>query len=837
MTTETVAIPGILAGVGAVVQTPCTHCGLTVPPGLIEPGAERHFCCHGCATAYEVIHGCGLDRYYRLRESTPGAPVKSTGKKYSEFDDAVFQGLYWRDMGGTLRSVDLFLEGVHCAACVWLVEKLPSVVKGVVEARLDVRRSMVRVVWDSSLVTLSRVAGVLDSLGYAAHPARDSTARGLRRVEDRRHLIRLGVAGACAGNVMLLAFALYAGLFDTMEEQYRHLFRWMSMGFSVLSLAWPGRVFFRGAWAAIITRTMHLDLPISLGLAAGAVAGIVNTLRGTGEIYFDSLSVLVFALLIGRWIQHRQTRWAGDAVELLFSLTPTSARLVENGTVREVSIESVRIGQIVEVRAGDSVPVDGDVTEGSSEVDQSILTGESRPVPVVVGDGVCAGAVNLSGLLRVRVGATGPGTRAGKLMRLVEECSRRRAPIVRLADRIAGYFLGGMVTLAAITAVVWLRLEPARALDNAAALLIVTCPCALGLATPLAMTVAIGRAARRGVLVKGGDALQQLAKAPHLPGTIFLDKTGTITQGRLSLATWIGDEESKPLAAAVEARSSHPIARALVRDLAEGLSAAGSATASRSDAPPPLPVTAVETMGGGIAGVAAGHEVLVGSPAFVRGRGASIDAPMELAEQEVLDRGLTPVLVAVDGRVDAVAGLGDAVRPEAREAVASLKGLGWRVAVLSGDHPDLVRRVGRELGIDDKDLRGGVSPEAKLVEVQSAHGTVVMVGDGVNDAAALAAASVGIAVHGGAEASLAAADIYLSRPGLSAVAEVVVGARRTMRTIRVNLGVSLVYNAVAAALAVTGVISPLIAAVLMPASSLTVLALSFRARAFRAGGV
>lgn len=810
-------------GAAAAPATPaCDHCGLPVPAGLVEAGAERQFCCRGCRTAYEVIHGCGLERYYRLREAdgAEAAPAKGTGARYGQFDDPTFDALYCREVDGGLKQAELLLEGVHCAACVWLVERLPKVVPGVVESRLDLRRALVRVTWDPARVKLSAIGRTLDSLGYAPHPARDASARSVRRIEDRRHLVRLAVAGACAGNVMLLALALYAGVFDAIEPQYVALFRWTSMLISLVSLAWPGSVFFRGAIAALRTRTVHLDIPIALGLAAGGLWSVVSTIRGEGEIYFDSLSVLVFALLVGRFIQHRQQRWSADALELLFSLTPSSARLVdEAGTVREVPIEAVGRGDTVEVLAGESVPVDGVVVRGRSTIDQSLLTGESRPVSVREGDSVSAGAVNLSERLHVRVEATGEDTRVGRLMRIVERCAAERAPIVRMADRIAGWFLAGMIALAAVTLGVWLAIEPTAALGHAAALLIVTCPCALGLATPLAVTVALGRAAQRGILIKGGDPLEQLSR----PGTIFLDKTGTITQGRTALVRWHGDDDARLLAASLESASSHPIARAIV--------------AAVADARLPAPESAAETTGRGITGRVGGREVAVGSPAFIRGLGAEAPAWLDDVEREILRDGLTPVLVAVDGRIVAAAALGDPIRPDAAASIAELRRLGWRVGILSGDHPEVAQAVARAVGVDPEEARGGLTPEDKLAAVRDAgarggDGPVVMVGDGVNDAAALAAATVGIAVQGGAEASLSAADVYLNRPGLAPILELLTGSRRTLGVIRRNLAASLVYNGVAATLAVTGVITPLIAAVLMPASSLTVLTLSYRSRTF-----
>lgn len=795
----------------------CTHCGLDVPDGLVRDDEAKQFCCEGCRAAHAIISGCGLDRYYALRDAEvargAAGPAKVSGRKYAEFDDPVFRQMHARAVGGGTVSTELFLEGVHCAACVWLLEKLPSILPGVVEARLDLRRAILAVSWTDSRVPLSTIARAIDSLGYPVHPARGLEVRRARAAEDRRMLVRMGVAGACAGNVMLLAFALYAGLFDAIEPQYLRTFRGVSMGITWISLAWPGMVFFRGALGALRVRTVNLDVPIALGLLAGAIWGTLNTFRGVGEVYFDSLSVLVFALLVGRFIQHRQQRWSADAVELLFSLTPTSAHLVEEGGVRDVPIEAIKQGDLVEVRAGDSFPIDGAVLQGTSEVNESLLSGESRPVRRGTGDRVAAGSVNLSATLRVRVEATGEHTRVGALMRMVEEAGRRRAPIVRLADRIARWFVLGMLALALGTGVVWAYVRPEVAIENAVALLIVTCPCAAGLATPLAMVVSIGRAAGRGMLIKGADAVERLAQ----PGAIVLDKTGTITQGRLGLVRWEGDVQARPLVAALEAASSHPIARALVRDLGV------------EQAVPALDVH--QTTGGGIEGRVRGRRVAVGSPAFVRAIAShgTGDAAWEAA---LVAQSLTPVLVAVDGTVVAGVGLGDPIRGDAQASIDHLRAAGWDVRILSGDHPQVVSSVAAALGVPQAE--GGVSPEGKLARVRELAklGPVVMVGDGVNDAAALAAAGVGVAVHGGAEASLAAADAYLSREGLAPLVELLDGSKRVLHVIHRNLGVSLFYNVGAAALAMSGHIHPIVAAILMPLSSLSVLTLSFRSRTF-----
>jgi Cu2+-exporting ATPase len=713
-------------------------------------------------------------------------------------------------------TAELFLEGVHCVACVWLIEKLPELEAGVLEARLDLGRSLVRVTWSEQAIPLSRVARALDRLGYVPHPAKGAGARDARRREDRAFLSRIAIAGALSGNAMLLAGAMYFGIFSGMEREFEQLFRWLSMGLAATSLAWPGRVFFRGAMVALRTRTRHLDLPIAIGLLAGMAISVVNTLRGSGEIYFDTISTLTFLLLCGRWIQHRQQRSATDAVELLYSLTPARARLWEAGITREAPIDAVAAGAIVEVRAEESFPADGEIIEGATSVDQSILTGESLPVAVGVGQRVSAGSVNLSERVLVRVEAAGAETRVGRLMRLVEESALRRAPIVTAADKVAGWFVGAVIALAAITLGVWLLIAPGEAVGHALALLIITCPCALGMATPLAVTAAIGRAARRGIMIKGGEVLERLTE----PGTMLLDKTGTITEGRQRLVHWEGDESVKPAVAALEARSSHPVARAL----AEALGASS------------LAVSDVEQrQGEGISGVVAGERIDVGSAAYVLDQlGCGHGAWARDAVSAAAEAANTPIVVARSGRVVAVAALGDGIRSDARRAIEMLRRDGWSVRILSGDEPRVVRAVAARLGIDASDAIGGASPEDKIgaVEEALARGPVVMVGDGVNDAAALARATVGVAVSGGAEASLAAADVYMRLAGLLPIVELCRGSRRAVRTIHTNLGVSLAYNALAVGITMLGLVNALTAAVIMPLSGLTVLTIALRARTF-----
>ncbi len=805
--------------------TYCDHCNLPVPSGLIEPENEHQFCCNGCKSVFDVLHGAGLTGYYAVRDAIdPDAqPAASTSSSYEELDDPAFQSACVDNLPGGYAQTDLLLEGMHCAACVWLIERLPTVLEGVVESRANIRRRTATVRYQPDQVKLSQVAKALDKLGYAAHPARGAAAREARAKEDRKFLIRVGVAGAIAGNVMLLAIALHGGALEGISESWSNTFRYYSMALGVLSLAWPGRVFFKGALAALRTRVAHLDIPIALALAAGGIWGSINTIMGRGEIYFDSLSVLVFLLLVGRWIQHRQQRSASDHVELMLTLTPTNATKVnDNNTTSRVPIEAIEVGMLVEVQAGGSIPADGVIESGATNLDTSFLTGESRPIPAVPTDQVIAGATNLRSPIRVRVSAVGDSTRAAKLMQLVASASADKAPIVQFTDRIAARFVIIVIALASITLAYWTYASSlSTGIEYATALLIVTCPCALGLATPMAMSIAMGRAAKHGILVKSAAAIETMATKKANPASIVLDKTGTITQGKTRIVESTCDQQQLIYAASIESHSNHPIARAICD------AAAHQQLLEATDI--------TQQLGQGIAGTINTHRIHIGSPAYIQSItpiDQQIDHQTEHTITQYLDQALTPIVILIesDSPKLAVLGIGDPIREDSASAIQSLRDYNWTPSLCSGDHPQIANAIARQAGITQ--AIGAISPEGKAAHINELKSNttspVVMVGDGVNDSAALASADVGIAVHGGAEASLQAADIYLTKQGLAPIITLISLANHTMRTIHMSLIFSILYNGFAAILAMTGIINALIAAILMPISSLTVIAMSSR---------
>jgi Cu2+-exporting ATPase len=786
---------------GPTAQTLCTHCATPVPAGLVEADSETQFCCEGCRAVYQTITGCGLADYYRLRAmgDETAAPVATIGGSYASFDTDAFAALYVTNVG-TNRQIELVLEGVTCGACIWLIEKLPEVLGGVVEARLNLRAASVRVTWDPNQITLSKIANLLSRFGYAPHPAKGVDKTMLVRKQERRMLIDIGLAFALMGNLMLISVALYAGWAGNMDDAMTRFFRWLSVMLGVTSLAVPGRCFFVNAYRSIVHRAANLDLPIAIALVAGGVGGILNVALDHAETYFDSLSMLVFLLLVGRYIQHRQQRRADAAVELLFSMMPSTVHVERDGAIVDLPGEALVVEDRVEVRSGELVPGDGVILRGESTIDQALLTGESEPVEVSAGSSVFGGSLNRGRTIFVQLSAVGKQTRVGKLMELVEQGLSEKPAAMRFADRIGRWFIPGVCIAAAITFLIWVPTSFTAAIDHSVAMLIVTCPCVLGLATPLTMSVALGQLARRKILVKSAAALEQLAQT----GVMAFDKTGTLTEGSPSVVSYTGDTRYQPIIAAIESRIEHPIARA-IRD------------AYLDPTFDPRDVSEVsEPSHGGVSATYRGERILVGSSAFLKKQGITFGN--EVASVR------TCVSVAADGKVVARIALEDRVRADAAAAVKSLTKMDWSVSMLSGDLEPVASRVGREFGITSDHVHGQTSPEEKLawIRAQQAQGrAVVMIGDGVNDAASLAAADVGVGVRGGAEATLAAADVYIATPGVMPLVDLIRTARRTMQIVRRNFAITLFYNVVAGALAITGVMNPLIAAIIMPLSGLT----------------
>lgn len=807
----------------------CHHCGLPAPDPIHRDVLA--FCCNGCRGAYELIGGWGLEDFYQLRQSNHSSRVGEFASRFDDLDRPELLGLSapMPVDGSTIDSGDaarlmqsrLSISGLHCAACLWLLERAPVRVDGWHSARVRMQSRTIDITFDPGKIPLSQIAIVLDQLGYHVAPLAKDGGDEAAETHRRQFLVDIAVAGFCAANAMWLAIALYAGSFTGIDPGHAFAFRVAGVLLGCVAIIFPGRVFFRSAMASIRTRTPHMDLPVSIGLLAGLGGSLYGLMDGQRDVYFDSIASLVFFLLVGRWFQMRFQRRAGDEVADLVRLTPAVAtRRDDDGQTKRVSANDLAIGDVVVVAAGESFPVDGTVIAGSTKVDRSLMTGESRPVNAAVGDQVTAGTDNMVGSVDVRASAVGRLTSLAKMTEAVTEAASQRTAVVQLANRIGGVFVVVVLALAMATGVIWYQRDPAVVIDRVVALLIVACPCALALATPLAIAASIGQLAKRRVLVRSGESLERISR----PGVIFFDKTGTLTRGHMRVVCWEGDETTLSIAASAEAEQTHPIAAALKRYAKESLND------NRE-----IHWRSIETIAGcGIRAITeAGQECLIGNRRHIGDIALGNFADSISA---IVDRGQSPILVAIDGDLRGVFSVQDQIRDESMGLVRWLKKNRWRVCILSGDATSTARRVAGELGIEPECVYAEQTPQQKLgvIRQASVSSTVVMVGDGLNDASALAAADVGIALGarcrselaspgGAAGTSLSAAPVVLAGGTLEGIKAFILMAKNARRIIARNFAISLIYNVLAVGLAMAGWINPLIAAVFMPVSSLTVI--------------
>ncbi len=813
----------------------CAHCGLTVPPalGVSDPA----FCCSSCRTVYGILQDSGLDAtYYRLKESAPASgrlrppPVGTPESLLQELDSPDFLEQHAAPLDGGSFRTELYVDGVHCAACVWLVERLPEHVDGVYSARLNLARGRLSLTWHPEEVALSDIARWLARFGYPVQPrvpegAMGGVAQSGASRAERQLLIRVGVAWAIAGNIMLLAFALYGGL-DLDMTGLGSAARWLSLALALPAVIYGGSVFFRRAWASVrlaararSLRHIHMDTPISAGILTGFGYSAWATISGQGEIWFDSITVLIAALLTARWLQLRAQRLAGDTSDRLLALLPSVARRVfDGGRTERVRSGDLESGQLVRVQPGELIPVDGTVDEGESHVGHAVLTGESRPIVVRPGTAVFAGTINETSPLTVRVARTGDQTRIGSLISWASEPGGppvgASGPLSRVvsgrnilhtADALGGWFSITVLVLAGASALVWSFLDPARAVSHVVALLVITCPCALGMATPLALAVGLGRAARRGLFIKGESVLERATTIT----AVVLDKTGTITEGAMRVDAFEGAAGALERAASVEAGLAHPIARAFTA-WADGRQL-HAATEVRH-----VPSTGVEAR-------VAGRRVRVGRPAWILETAAVPDA-LQGASERMAEGGRTPIAIELDGTLAAVVAITDPLRPDARSTVDWLSRRA-DVWICSGDDMATTLHVADLVGIPGDRAIGAATPGRKkqLVETLQQQGHhVLVVGDGVNDTPALRAAHIGLAVADGSAASRMAAHVHVTRPGLGAARDLLQHSEGVLHVVRRNLAFSLAYNVVGAGAALAGLVTPLFAAVAMPVSSFIV---------------
>lgn len=790
------------AGPGAGrVTAACPHCGTAVE------GLEDVFCCNGCAHAWEIIHGAGLEDYYRRREALPPRPASGQGG---------WQTVPVRTDGEGRAECALQIDGLRCAACVWVTEQVLTSMPGVESAHVSYATGRSRVRWDADVTDLPALAATIEALGY--RPRMLGTADRW----DRGLLLRLGFAGFATMNIMLLSASVYAGWASGMEARFLALFQWTSLILATPLTLWAAGPFFSGAVAGLRRRVLHMDLPIALAIAVLYGHAFVVTITRSGDGYLDSLGMLITLLLAGRVLESHGRRRTADAALSLAASVPLEARRIDpDGTVTFVPTAELVAGDRVAVGAGQELPADGVVMAGRASVGMALLTGESRPTQVGIGGDVFAGTVIHDGAIEVEVRAVGEDTTLQAMADQVRDAADRPVRLT-LADRMAPWFTGITLAVAGLTGVGWwLVVGLDAAIPVAVAVLVVACPCALALSHPLIASAGIGAIARRGLLIRSPDALERLAEV----NAVALDKTGTVTGGSIRVVA--ATDEILRLAAGLERYSTHPIARAILEAAVE------------RGIPLPAADELQETVGVGVSGRLDGRWLTIGATGAERVVLQEwADGPPAWSRNEA-DRDIgAHELQAYRSGVEGGGGgprthggrpigdilLEDRARSDSRTAIDQLHALGLEVTILTGDDATRGEPVSEVVGADH--LKAGMTPEQKsewLHAGTSAGSRILFAGDGMNDGPGLTAAHIGIAMGSGAASSILVADGVIASDSISPIAPAIGIARRARAAIRTAQRRSVAYNVIAVTAAAAGLVNPLVAAVLMPLSSSLVL--------------
>jgi Cu2+-exporting ATPase len=802
-------------GTAAASPLACFHCGEPVPTGVslvvAIDGAARPVCCIGCRAAAELIRDAGLGDYYRFRTAAGPRPEREPDDVWSTYDrPEVRDPLLARE--GEAATVNLLLEGMRCAACSWLVDQRLAQLPGIVRANVNPATARAQIRFEPARVGLAAVLRAIAELGYRPHVLGAEDTLEVATRERRTALKRLAVAGMGMMQVMMIAGSLYVGATDGMDPVIREYLRVISLVMSVPVAFYAGWPFLVGAVRGLRARHVGMDVPVAGAIVSAFAMSTWNTFTGRGDVYFDSVTMFIFLLLLGRYLEMVARHRAGSTTEALMRLVPaTAVRIVAGSRVR-VPVATLKALDRVLVATGECFPADGRVAAGDTEADESLLTGESRPVAKPVGSLAIAGSLNVGPPVELEIAAVGQSTVLAGIVRLLERAQTERPHVARLADRAATWFVGRVLVGALVVCGAWLVIDPSRAFEATLAVLVATCPCALSLATPTAITAATASLARRGLLVTRADALEALARATD----VVFDKTGTLTLGRprlervAVLAAGERPETCLALAAALERASAHPLAHAF-----DGIPAAPAARACVH-------------AGHGVEGKVDGRRLRIGTAAFVAGVAGT--APPALPEASAY-------LGGEDGWRAAFT-FGDEPRPEAAAVVAELRRLGLEVRIASGDHAPAVESAARAFGV--RDWRARLLPEQKLAwigELRAAGRRVLAAGDGINDAPTLRAADVSVAMGTGSSLAQASADLVALHGDLGTLPLAVRTARRATAIVRQNLAWAAIYNLVALPVAALGLVPPWLAAVGMSASSLLVVLNALRLSAAPAAPV
>ncbi|MEM0551520.1 MULTISPECIES: heavy metal translocating P-type ATPase [Aeromonas] len=795
-------------------MTGCFHCGEPVPANsgysLEIKGIVRPMCCPGCQAVAETIMECGLASYYdhRTAPGIKGELVPEELAALTHYDLAEVQQEFVTDSGTgreTTREIQLTVEGLTCAACAWLIERHLMTLSGLRYINVNTTTHRARIKWDPAQLSLSDILKGFAKIGYRAYPFQTHQQEALYAKEVRSYMFRLALAGLGSMQVMMCAVALYMDLFISVEDEFMVYFKWISLLLSTPIMIYSAQPFYINAWRSLKQGHLSMDVSVSLALIGAFIASMWATVFNTGEVYYDSITMFVFFLLLGRFLELRARRKASESSSNLARLVPIMATLIDQDGEREVAAKTLQVGDRVRVLAGATLPADGVIVAGEASLNEAMLTGEQLPLFKQCGDLVYAGTINTDAPLQIRVTHRIEESRISQIMRLQDHALDDKPAIAQMADQLSRHFILVLLIIAAAVWTFWHFHQPEQAFWIALAVLVATCPCALSLATPTALTSATANLTRNGILLRRGHVLDILTKANR----IVMDKTGTLTTGeiRLSATTVMGTLDADrcfSIARALETQSEHPIARAfrLPADEVALLPQASEIT----------PV-----IGHGITGLVDGVRYRIGSASW-----------LGIESDDNAQHGLA-IYLADEQQLLARFDLDDTLRPDAKALIDAFKAAGLQTTILTGDSSSQADEIARTLGVDE--LVKGVTPDGKLayLKAREAEGEIsIMVGDGINDAPVLAGAHASFAMAGGTDLAKNSADAILLADDLSRLLDARRLALRTRKIIIENFTWSIGYNLLVLPLAACGWLPPYLAAAGMSLSSLIVVTNSMR---------
>ena len=783
----------------------CFHCGLPVLTGEAFTAAvlqqPRVFCCPGCQAVAQAIIAGGLESYYQHRSEPSANPEALPGVLPDELLLLDRQDIQkpFVSITDNISETKLLIEGITCAACGWLIEKHLKTLPGVIDSSLNLSNHRLHVRWDAEQLPLSELLKTIRHIGYAAHPWQPDTVSEKMQADNRRALRKLGVAGLLWMQVMMASMATWPEFNLDLSMAMDRLLRWTSLILTTPIVFYCSSEFFHGALRDLRTRHLTMDVSVSLAIAGAYAAGVWSTLTGHGDLYFDAAGMFALFLLSGRYLERRARERTSAATTQLVNLLPASClRLTADGNSERILLSELALGEHLLVPPGSLIPADGCILTGQSSVDESLLTGEYLPLTKVPGDTVVAGTLNVEGPLTIEVLALGEETRLSAIVRLLERAQNLKPRLAELADTVAQWFLISVLLIAAVVGIIWWYIEPARAFWIVLSLLVATCPCALSLATPTALTAATGSMHKLGLLITKGHFLESL----HKVDTVIFDKTGTLTEGKLTLKSIqpcadLNEQDCLELAAALESHSEHPIARAFGRTV--------------------IAASNVSSMPGlGLEGSVNQRQLRIGRPDYVSALGNYPTPAMPSEQGQWLLLGDTQQALAWFA-------LDDQLRTDAPALLKACHARGWKVLLLSGDSSPMVQQIAQQLDIED--ARGGLTPDDKLAVLNTLHAEgrhVLMLGDGVNDVPVLAAADISIAMGSATDLAKTSADAILLSNRLSSLVSALGVAKHTRKIIIENLAWATLYNGLIIPFAALGWVTPGWAALGMSVSSLLV---------------